>query len=138
MSGWKENQRGDFMADVAFHGPVKFLGPVTLTTTYIPRITVTGPSAFIGRAVTPSGLADKDDLDDADRVIGISIGGGQVVSAGEIAVSGWSWNIGDRLFVGQDGELTDVPPTSGFQQQVAVATGPTSAIVLIRQAIVLI
>lgn len=80
-------------------------------------------------------IADSSNLDHADRLIGISIGE-DVVTAGKLDVPG-PWNVGDVLFLGSAGELTDVVPTSGFQQQVAVATGPTSVVVSLGNAIIL-
>lgn len=129
---WKQRQRSLFGAEVDFLERVTFHGPVTIT-----AVSSKGPTVDEGLVVTPTSLADHRITGHADRILGIMAGEGRVVTAGEIEYTTWNWVAGDRLFLEKDGELSDLPPLSGFQQQVAVATGPTTVVVSLRPAIIL-
>lgn len=87
--------------------------------------------------------ADHNSLPDATAVIGITLNAAadndliNVATSGEIIEPSWSWAEGLPIFVGANGALTQVPPTSGFQLIVGVATSPTSILVGIKQPIIL-
>lgn len=79
----------------------------------------------------------------AMAVIGLSLHAAEqgdfvnVANAGEVVEPSWNWVQGLPIFVGVDGVPTQVPPDTGFQLVVAVATSPTSALLSIKQPIVI-
>lgn len=87
--------------------------------------------------------ADSRDAAGAASVLGISLHAAEdgddlhVATSGEVVEPSWSWVEDLPIFVGAEGELTQVPPDTGFQLVVAVATSPTSALVSIKQPIVI-
>ena len=124
----KNRQAQLFTGPVEFTGPVKFTGSVTvrsLSSQLGP--VVAGLVVAVEPGVGPV-VADSSDVDHADRIVGISVGGGVVVIAGEVGgLSGVQ--AGDALFLSGLGGLSTTPPSSGFQQRVAVATSPTDVVV---------
>lgn len=97
------------------------------------------------RAVFPSSAryASNTTLSDAPNVVGLTLGAvssgtiTKVVTSGGIIEPSWAWVEGLPIFVGVLGNLTQIPPTTGFQLIVGVATSPTSIFVSIRQPIIL-
>lgn len=57
-----------------------------------------------------------------------------VQASGPIEEPGWSWQPGP-IYVGQDGVLTQTPPTSGVLAQIGSALGPSKMIVAAGMAI---
>ena len=53
----------------------------------------------------------------------------EVCEAGLLVEPTWSWTVGQPLYVGATGILTQTPPTVGVLQQVAVAISATSILV---------
>lgn len=90
-------------------------------------------------AELPSGptTADKDTASHADRIVGISLGGGIAAATGEVEFAGWSFTEGDTLYLYANGDMTATAPTTGFQQRVAVATGSDTVVLAIGLAIVI-
>ena len=43
--------------------------------------------------------------------------------SGVLAFNGWNWSPGRPVYVGAGGGLTQMPPVTGFVQQIGVATG---------------
>lgn len=82
--------------------------------------------------------ADNDDVSHADRVEGITTGavaagsGVTIRTAGEMTEPSWSWTPGARLFLSGAGFLSEVPPATGFVQQIAHAVTATKIIIRIH------
>ncbi|MHB8890308.1 MAG: hypothetical protein ACYC46_15965 [Acidobacteriaceae bacterium] len=76
--------------------------------------------------------AQSGDTSQAGNVVGISLNGGQagtiidIQQVGEMVLSAWNWVLGQPVFVGPNGPLTQVPPTSGFAQIVGVPVAANS------------
>lgn len=87
--------------------------------------------------------ADSRNVSGATSVVGISLHATEdgnpinVANSGEVIEPSWSWTQDLPIFVGAEGVLTQLPPDSGFQLVVAVATSPTSALLSIKQPIVI-
>lgn len=125
-----------------FTGPVEFLGPVTFSG----PVTVQSIGSELGNigaglvvAIEPgigAVVADSSNINHADRIVGISLGQGRVIVAGIIGgLSGFQ--AGDPLFLSIAGGLSITPPSSGFQQQVAVAISFIDIVVSLRIAILI-
>lgn len=78
-------------------------------------------------------ISDKDDAS-VDATIGISVVGGlatQLVSiqvGGELTDNSWNWNTG-AIYLGDNGNLTQVVPNTGSIFKLGVAIGPISMII---------
>lgn len=87
--------------------------------------------------------ADSRNVVGAVSVLGISLHAAEdgedlnVATSGEVIEPSWSWVQDLPIFVGVEGVLTQVPPDTGFQLVVAIATSPTSALLSIKQPIIL-
>ncbi len=95
-----------------------------------------------GDAMTVTGFpADRANLSHAGQVLGVALNGaapGELVMVqqlGLVTVTGFV--LGQRLYVGLAGALSAVPPSSGFQQQVAIALGPSAVVVSLAEPIIL-
>lgn len=112
-----------------------------------PTVTATAARALSGHRaliLTASG-ADYPDLataGDGERIVGLSTGaaalGGTVTLqlGGEMVESSWSWTPGP-VFAGDDGVLTQSPPSGAWLRQVAVAFAPTRMVIDLRPSILL-
>lgn len=87
--------------------------------------------------------ADNNDVTGAAAVLGITLHAAEaeaainVAASGEIVEPSWAWVVDAPIFVGAAGVMTQVPPASGFQLIVGVATSRTSMLVSIKQPIIL-
>lgn len=87
--------------------------------------------------------ADHTELDYSAATLGVtlqSVEAGayvKVATSGEIVEPSWRWEVGPPIFLGTGGGLTQIPPTTGFQLIVGVATSPTTMLVSIKQSIIL-
>lgn len=54
---------------------------------------------------------------------------------GPVRFNGWNWTPGAPVFVGRAGDLTQVPPESGFAQHMGFALGRDSLLVQIERSI---
>ena len=100
-----------------------------------------------GKAVTLNAAgqclhADGAKASIANSVVGISLNGGApgaditiITNGGEIEETVWNWQANKPVFLGTDGALTQVAPTSGYLLVVGVAVGPTRMLVKIQQPI---
>ena len=85
--------------------------------------------------------ADKNTLSDAVNILGISTNSAivsdpvSVVTSGKIEEVTWSWIVDSPIYLGNNGTLTQIMPTTGFLLIMGVATSPTSMLVNIKQAI---
>lgn len=76
--------------------------------------------------------ADKDDLNHLHIVRGVttraSLAGaeGHITVYGWLAEAGWNWTPGLPIYVGNNGVLTQTPPTTGFRLIIAVAYNATT------------
>lgn len=97
------------------------------------------------RPTNPSevGYADSSVVADANAVLGITLGATlagddvNVQTAGEITEPSWTWVVGDPVFLGLTGLLTQTPPATGFSLVVGVPVAPTKLVIGIKQPIIL-
>lgn len=126
-------------------GPVGATGPAGDGSTF--PSTATQLTA-IGNALRAAGAnscarADSSDVADAGLVIGIATNDAavsetvQVRAAGYMTHGSWTWTAGQQIFVGVDGVLTQVAPTSGFCQTIALAVTSTTILVRLNSPILL-
>ena len=87
--------------------------------------------------------ADSRNIGHAMSVLGLSLHAAEdgaplnVATTGEVVEPSWAWGQGLPVFLGIEGALTQVPPDTGFQLVVAVATSPISVLLSIKQPIVI-
>lgn len=87
--------------------------------------------------------ATNINLDHAEKVLGMTMGAAaagdltQVIRSGELSEPSWNWTLGQPIFLGLDGLLTQVPPASGFLLHVAFPISATRVFVDIKQALIL-
>jgi hypothetical protein len=87
--------------------------------------------------------ASSDDVLTAQAVRGITTQAGDeddavnVVLTGEVTNGGWAWTGNQDLFLGVDGIVTNVPPTSGFSLRVGYSVTATKMVVDIGGVIIL-
>jgi hypothetical protein len=58
------------------------------------------------------------------------------VISDRVSDSAWSWDIRKPIYLGQNGQLTQTFPTTGFERQVAQALSPTDILFSAEEAIV--
>lgn len=104
------------------------------------EITLTAGSALGGhRAVIADGssqaqYADHSIPEHLGRVVGITTGAAvmgadvAVTTSGEVIEPSWDWTAG-KIFLGINGLLTQLAPTTGFIQVIGVALSPTKMLV---------
>jgi len=101
-----------------------------------------------GRVVKVAGndlvdYADKDSTN-VSNVLGITLNAAaqgasvSVQMAGEITEPTWMWTLGLPIFLGNDGQMTQAVPTSGYLLQVAIPVSSTKVNVAIMPAIKLV
>lgn len=94
------------------------------------------------RAVGPDG--NYADAQTAPEVAGISRGAGSTGQAltiqadGSIAEAGWSWTLGQPVWLGSNGLLTQTPPTEGYCVQVGIALAATRMLIRITSPVQLV
>lgn len=96
------------------------------------------------RAQTPTSvsIADKDLLEDA-RAMGISINAATtgndvtVVTFGQVDDASFLFSANDCLFLGDDGAITDIPPTTGHNVPIGFGLGNGSIFIDIDNLTVL-
>lgn len=82
--------------------------------------TVVAAEALGGhRVITTDGYyADASNTTHAYRVFGVTIGAASIGTVatvrtfGEIAESGWNWTMGEPVFLGANGNVTQTPPSA--------------------------
>lgn len=89
------------------------------------------------------GYCDKDNLNSAITLLGITLNSSisgtntEIQISGEIEEPSWSWDIFKSIYLGSNGLLTQVVPTTGCVLQVAIPLTPTKILINIRQVLVL-
>jgi hypothetical protein len=89
------------------------------------------------------GYADKDTVGDSSIILGITQGASVDLATAKVQYDGkmvepsWTWTMGDAIFCGNAGVLTQVCPTTGFVCQVGVPLSPTSMLIEIHQPILI-
>lgn len=87
-------------------------------------------------------IANSNQITTRNKLIGITIANtltgfaGKAKGFGEIKNPGWTWNIGDNIFLNGT-TLSTIPPTVGYNQFVGVATAPDTIDVKIESSILL-
>lgn len=61
-----------------------------------------------------------------------------VQAEGELVEPTWSWQAGQPVWLGINGQLTQTPPATGVQVEIGLATAPTKLLIRIQPAIHLI
>ena len=80
----------------------------------------------------------------AGNVVGVAMNGVQaggtvdIQQSGEMSLSSWAWVLGQTVFVGPNGPLTQTPPTSGFSQIVGVPLSTTSISIGLQAPILIV
>lgn len=94
--------------------------------------------------VTSTGkVGDVNDYNTRNRIVGISSEAinngfpGKVVALGVITNPAWSWTKGDIIYVGVNGEPTNIVPSSTYIQVVGTALAPDAVNVQIQSGILI-
>jgi hypothetical protein len=135
----KFRQEALFTAPVSFVDRIEFHGPVTIRNLRLQLgSTVISPGKIIGYKAGALEEADSTDLDFTDSVVGMAIGSGYVATMGEVQIpSLWSWNVGKPLWLAANGNMTQAPPTEGFQLRIGLPTTPNTVMIVLGEPIVL-
>lgn len=96
--------------------------------------------------ITPNGAdyASSAVVSDAASVIGISVDAAdtgqpiRVQTDGELSEPSWTWTVGQLIYNGVDGVLTQESTSSGYSLVVGVAIETTTILISMKQPIVLI
>lgn len=86
--------------------------------------------------------ADSTNLDHAFSALGITTQAFNVatpasaVTRDRVSDSSWNWDIRKPIWLGQEGQLTQIFPTTGFERQVAQVLSPTDILFCAEEAIV--
>lgn len=89
-------------------------------------------------------LADSTNLAHKNLIMGITLGAAMngsaatIRTAGEMFESSWNWTPGVNIYLGANGLLTQIPPTTGFLKVIGVALTATLIRVQIQPTIILI
>lgn len=89
------------------------------------------------------GAASSDNEAHAGRVLGIAANSAnadgplRVQTSGVLAGLGYAWTVGEEVFAGPSGTLTQTAPENGFSQSVGVAVGPSTLFIDIREAVLM-
>jgi hypothetical protein len=84
-------------------------------------------------------LADKNTLTSRHKILGITIETQSINNlidikiAGSVTNASWNWNPGN-VYVGSNGALTQVEPTSGYIVQIGIALNQTTVLIDIDKA----
>jgi hypothetical protein len=112
------------------------------------QMTMTAATALGGHRVViadNTGKArypDRTNTAHADAVVGLTITSAlagesvTVQTAGDVVEGSWSWTPGP-VWIGDNGLLTQTPPTAGWLQLFGVATAPNRVVLAPRQSILL-
>lgn len=85
-------------------------------------------------------LADKDNPIHAFNIIGMSVSSGSegsiilVQTGGTILNGNWTWNENMPLWLGNNGDITQTPPETGFLMQIGIALSPSKILLEIQEA----
>jgi hypothetical protein len=86
--------------------------------------------------------ASSNNLADLGKVVGVTLNAalmGDLIEysySAEIIEPSWNWTVGP-IYLGLNGVPTQTPPTTGFIQQIGVATAPTKIVVSLGPPILL-
>ena len=87
-------------------------------------------------------LADHDTVAQAGRIVGITQHAIMPGATGDVQVDGvmtepsWSWSHGP-IFLGNNGNLTQTPPTTGFLLRLGRAVTATSILIGVQEPVIL-
>lgn len=108
---------------------------------YFPSLLLLDPGTAV-KVLGGNLVKASNDSGQCDDVLGVTTGsqtsGGYyaVAVAGFITLATWSWSVG-RVYLGVDGALTQVVPTTGCVLEVGHAVSATSMIIRIQQPVYL-
>lgn len=83
-------------------------------------------------------IASSGEVSQSFKIFGIAITTadvdefGYIQRIGEMSDNSWNWNVSKPIFLGENGSLTQIPPTTGFVCQVAIPVSNTKIIVSIK------
>lgn len=125
-------------------GPPGPIGPPGEgTVIYLTADTEIGGHRVVKVTQTGCDYANNTIANDIGKIIGITESAFntgdlvKIITSGEINEPSWNFNPGS-VFLTTDGLLTQIPPESGFIQQVGIAIAPTKLAVQIQPAIKII
>lgn len=138
-----EEDKQTVLLDVGVQGPPGPPGqPGEATLTLIAGSALGGHRAvrsLAGVAV----YADKDNLPDANLVLGVTKGAASAAAPVQVQTMGlmnepsWNWTPDSPVFVGDDGVLTQASPAAGFSLIIGVALTATQIHIGLKMPIVL-
>lgn len=107
---------------------------------------IAAETLFLGHAVGVDVNGDFTQVDstnllDSGRCVGIADSSAlpgqnlRVITSGPFSKASYNFVPGEPVFIGLEGVLTQVVPTSGFEQQVGVAVTPTKILIDIEPAL---
>ena len=107
-------------------------------------IALSGHRAVYIKENSKVNYADKDDLTSALMVLGITVAAASadtlvdVQYSGELVEPSWNWVVNSPVYLGSNGLLTQVVPTTGLIRQLGIPSAPTSLFIEIQSLIKLI
>lgn len=113
--------------------------PPEALTNYSKILITAGATLSANKVVRPDAAgkmiyADKDTLADMYKIVGITITSiiedatGYIIIEGQVDNDTWSWTIGNPIYLGNTGDLTQTVPTTGFLMVVGRAVSGTKII----------
>lgn len=134
------------IVEVAQQGPPGATGPQGpngAATVYIAASAISGHLAVTLDAAGQVVPADPDTAAHGNSVIGVTVGaaaGGapvELATTGLVTHAGWSFTVGEPVFAGTAGQITQTPPVGVWQKAIGVARSPTSFVLHMQPAIFL-
>jgi len=131
------------LIDVGTQGPPGPPGEMGAAYVEFPAAVPLGGNRMVRVLAGEAVYADHTTVADANLVLGITRGAvsagalAQIQTGGLMTEPSWAWTPDAPVFVGPVGTLTQVPPTTGFNLIVGVATSPTQIFIGARLPIVL-
>ncbi|MDR6886151.1 MULTISPECIES: hypothetical protein [Variovorax] len=131
------------LIDVGTQGPPGPPGEMGAAYVEFPAAVPLGGNRVVRVLAGEAVYADHTTVADANLVLGITRGAvaagalAQIQTGGLMTEPSWAWTPDAPVFVGPVGTLTQVPPATGFNLIVGVATSPTQIFIGARMPIVL-
>lgn len=128
---------------IGIQGPAGIDGAVSQTISKLASQNLSGHRVVYQDGAATVNYVDNQNLAHSQLVLGITknaVNSGASVDvqfSGEMTEPSWNWVIGELVFCGANGVLTQTPNTSGFLQRVGIAIAPTVLKVEIEEPIYL-
>jgi hypothetical protein len=88
--------------------------------------------------------ADKDDINKASKVLGITEHSAltdediDIQSFGAMTDPSWNWDLTKKIYLSTNGLLTQTIPTSGVLREIGIPISTTSMLINMQDAIILV